>query len=462
MGLLRAGGGPRRLFVQLLEWLLAPMVVLWPAAVAATYFAASAIADTTFDAELRQMARGLAEEVLHADPAGDWERSLPVLGAVRNDSIGHFVAQVATPAGRVVAGDPELPAPAESQSLERFQFRDAYIAGQRMRVVQSEVVSRGGERLVVQLAEPYERRRALVGDVTWIVIATIFALVPLMVLLVWRGLERGLRPLVRLRTRIEARAVGDLAPLPTDELPLEIAPLVNTLNQQLERVRHNLEGQRRFVADAAHQMRTPLAGLKTQAESALRGGSAEETRERLRRIEEGADRMSRVVAQLLTLARADDAMAGAPKLEPADLNAVVHEVCEAAADDALARQVSLGFEPAERSTVVDASPVLLRELFANLVDNAIRYTPEGGDVMVRVAGGERARVSVEDTGLGIPEAERGRVFDRFYRVLGTGRSGSGLGLAIVKEIASFHRADVLVHAGHEGQGTRFEVVFPRQ
>ena len=96
------------------------------------------------------------------------------------------------------------------------------------------------------------------------------------------------------------------------------------------------------------------------------------------------------------------------------------------------------------------------------MDNAIRYTPEGGDVMVRVAGGERARVSVEDTGLGIPEAERGRVFDRFYRVLGTGRSGSGLGLAIVKEIAGFHRADVLVHAGHKGQGTRFEVVFPRQ
>lgn len=462
MGLLR-GGGPRRLFVQLLEWLLAPMVVVWPAAVAATYFAATAIANTTFDAELRQMARGLAEEVLHADPAGDWEQSLPVLGAVRNDSIGRFVAQVATLEGRVVAGDLELPPPADdSQSFERFRFRDIVIDGKRMRSVQSEVVSRGGERLVVQLAEPYERRGALVGDVTWIVIATIFALVPLMVLLVWRGLERGLRPLERLRTRIEARAVDDLAPLPTDELPLEIAPLVNTLNRQLERVRHNLEGQRRFVADAAHQMRTPLAGLKTQAESALRGGSAEETRERLRRIEEGADRMSRVVAQLLTLARADDVMAGAPQLEPVDLNTVVHDVCEAAADDALARQVALGFEPAGRPAVVDASPVLLRELFANLVDNAIRYTPEGGDVTVRVAHGARALVSVEDTGPGIPEAERGRVFDRFYRVLGTGRSGSGLGLAIVKEIAKFHRADVLVHAGHEGPGTCFEVVFPRQ
>ena len=446
---------PGALFIQVLDWMLAPLVVVWPAAVLGTYFAAAAIAAAPFDRELRDRLDWLTWSLAVPDATSS-ER----LKALRLDAFERFTFQVARPDGSVVAGDASLPRarPGEMGIAPAAVFREAFIDGERMRVV-SRLVQRGPDGLVVQVAEPMQRRHELAGGMSIVVMWVIALLVPATVGLVWYGLRRGLAPLQRLRQRVEARAPDDLSPIAPEAVPYEIAPLVNSLNRQLERVRASLEAQRRFVADAAHQMRTPLAGLKTQAEAAQRAATLAEARERLAQIEEGADRMSRLVAQLLALARADDARAGEAPRERVSLNTLLQELGAEWAPRALARDVGFSFEPATDAVDIHGSALLLRELFSNLIDNAVRYTPAGGEISVRVAKQGRTAI-VEDTGIGIPPAERPRVFDRFHRVLGSGVAGSGLGLSIVREIAELHGAGVSVDAGHGGRGTRFEVRFP--
>lgn len=454
-----APGRPAALFRQILDWMLAPLVVLWPVTVVATYLAASAIADATFDRELRDMTRAVAEEARNASRTSLGERQLAVLSALRNDPVERMFVQVVANDGAVIAGDGGMPRPADDGAeAGAVAIRDGTLDGQPARIGHAWVVAEGGARWLVQVGDPIERRRGLVGNVTALVMGMVTLLVPIMVALVWFGLWRGLRPVRQLRAQIESRAAEDLSPIPPEYAPAELAPLLASLNAQLDRVRHQLEAQRRFVADAAHQLRTPLAGLKAQADAALREATVEAAQARLARIEESADRLSRLVTQLLSLARADDALVRTPPRETVELNALLREVCAAAAEQAMPRQVALGFDPAAAAASVPGSPLLLRELFANLVDNAIRYTPPGGEVSVRVQ--SPGRVVIEDTGIGIPEAERGRIFERFHRVLGTGASGSGLGLAIVRTIADLHRATVRAEAPETGPGTRFVVEFP--
>jgi two-component system sensor histidine kinase TctE len=258
--------------------------------------------------------------------------------------------------------------------------------------------------------------------------------------------------------RIRAREATDMSPIPPEDAPEELAPLLESLNEQLGRVRANLEAQRRFVGDAAHQLRTPLAGLKTQAQIAVREWPAPSVRDRLERIEQSATRMGHLVTQLLALARADDLRTRDTDFEPVDLDDLVRDVCTQLADEAIAARMSIAFERSEAAARVNGSPMLLRELFGNLVDNAIHYGPAGGEITVRVRSGAACEVAVEDNGPGIPPAEREFIFARFYRVLGTGEAGSGLGLAIVKEIAGLHHATIRIETPPAG-GTRFVVAF---
>jgi len=450
----------RGLFFRILDRMLVPLVLVWPATVAVTYFAASAIADGTFDTELRDITRAVGVE---ASNDARSSRPLSVLSALRNDPVERMYAQIATFEGGVLAGDVAMPRPpaAEAPELGAIRTRDATVDKHRVRMGYTWVEDpAGGKPLLVQVGDPLERRHLLVGKVTALVIAIVTFIVPVMVALVWYGVWRGLQPVRELRGHIEARSADDVSALPSEDAPAEVATLVVSLNEQLDRVRRQLDAQRRFIADAAHQLRTPLAGLKAQADAALRGGTLEEARARLERIEESADRLSRLVTQLLSLARADDALARTPPRETVELNALLREVCGAAAEQAMARQISLGYDAAKRPVEVQGSPLLLRELFANLVDNAIRYSPEGGDVAVRVVPSLEPQVTVEDTGEGVPAEERERIFERFHRVLGTAATGSGLGLAIVRTIAGLHRATVRVETRAGEAGSRFVVTFP--
>jgi two-component system sensor histidine kinase TctE len=285
---------------------------------------------------------------------------------------------------------------------------------------------------------------------------------------VWLALSRGLSPLAELQQRIRARKPDDLSPIEAGQVPEEISPLVGSLNDLLERLSHSIEAQKRFIADAAHQMKTPLAGLRTQSELALRQTDREEIHRSLLQLAKSSESATRLVNQLLALAHAEHQGPAAKPMVPVSLNDLARDVVHDWVQTSFARKIDLGFEEPEREVAVLGNPVTLRELLSNLIDNALRYTPSKGTVTVRVksdAERKQAILEVEDNGPGIPPAERGRIFERFYRVLGSGTEGSGLGLAIVREVAQQHDAEVDVFSNPhcpdpKWPGSLFRVTFP--
>jgi two-component system sensor histidine kinase TctE len=298
----------------------------------------------------------------------------------------------------------------------------------------------------VQVAETLEKRSQLANEIIRGVIVPQFIVLPIAVVLVWFGLSRGLAPLAALQARIRARAPDDMSPIDPRAAPEEISPVVVSFNELLERLSRNMQMQQRFLADAAHQMKTPLAGLRTQAELALRETDPQQLRRSLRQIATSTERATHLINQLLALARAEHQSTDPARFEVVELNALARSVVRERVPDAIPCRLDLGFEPADKPVRIVAVPLLVRELMLNLVDNGLRYTPEGGSVTLRIRrDGASAFIDVEDTGPGIPETERQRVFDRFYRILGTNVDGSGLGLAIVREIVERH--DGLIRIG---------------
>jgi two-component system sensor histidine kinase TctE len=311
---------------------------------------------------------------------------------------------------------------------------------------------------IVQVAETLIKRDKLVlellvaSTVPQVLIA--FAAVALL----WLGIGLGLRPLDRLRGEIAARSPRDLRPFSERDKPQEVRSLIAALNQLLSRLNAAIASQQRFIANAAHQLRTPLAGLKTHAELARREPSTSELRSLLDMIAGETQRTSHLVNQLLTLARAEPGET--PSGQPVNLHEIVGRDVRDWVQRAVGKNIDLGFE-LEDAWIL-GEPLLLRELAANLLDNALAYTQEGGSVTVRtgVRNGESV-LEVEDNGPGIPEAEREKVFERFYRIAATGGEGCGLGLSIVAEIAGRHNAKVDLALPAGGRGTLIRAVFPK-
>jgi len=281
--------------------------------------------------------------------------------------------------------------------------------------------------------------------------------------MLWYAVGRGLAPLEALRREVESRSHRDLSALPVEQTPQEVRPLISAMNELLDRLSLALASQQRFIAHAAHQLRTPIAGLKTQTELAMRqtppGGDAQVTLKQLRSATEQA---TRLVNQLLSLARAEPPTGGVQITEDIDLVSLARSATTDWVPRALEGKVDLGFDATSEHLRVEGDAFLLREMLNNLLDNAIRYTQPGGQVTVRVSrtASSRPVLTVEDNGPGIPEAERVRVFERFYRVLGTGTEGCGLGLAIVREIAQSHGAEVKLTPAAAGTGTVARIIFP--
>jgi two-component system sensor histidine kinase TctE len=271
-----------------------------------------------------------------------------------------------------------------------------------------------------------------------------------------------LRPLASLRAEIESRSHRDLSAVSEAQAPRELQPLIRAMNDLLARLSAVLGAQQRFIADAAHQLRTPLAGIKTQTELALRNSPSHEVEATLRQLHTATEQTTRLVNQLLSLARAEPGAKHQHAIEPLDLAALARECTMEWVPRALERDIDLGFDGSEAAVTIDGNAFLLKEMLNNVLDNALRYTQRGGQVTVRVVPENGlARLSVEDTGPGIPERERERVFERFYRVLGTGSDGCGLGLAIVREIAHGHGAGITLGSGPHGVGTSVQIAFPR-
>jgi two-component system sensor histidine kinase TctE len=330
----------------------------------------------------------------------------------------------------------------------------------------------GAKPVLVQVGETLEKRSVLATEIIKGVMLPQFVILPLAVLLVWLALARGIRPLNKLEERIRLRKPDDLSPLDESAVPQEVAPLVASINDLLTRLKESIATQKRFLADAAHQLKTPLAGLRMQADLAQRAdSSADELKQSLKLIGRASIRATHTVNQLLSLARAESGTTHIAR-SPCDLVSLVSDVIQDSLPRAMDKYIDLGYEGATSGSTgvrVIGNPTLLKEMVRNLVDNAINYTPSTeehpGVITVRLLADKFGKVvvlQVEDSGPGIPEAERDLVFQPFYRALGTEADGSGLGLPIVMEIADQHAAVVTLEDAAPGKampGARFSVRF---
>ena len=454
----------RSLFGEILDWMLAPLLLLWPMSLGLTWLVAQAIANKPYDRDLADVVVALARQTTAQTAAGarpalerrqELERTASALLRSDDDEGDNAYFQVLGARGELVAGDPRLVVPADDFAPSAaVRFRDELLVDEPVRVAYLRLPGAAGDGdALVQVAETLGKRSRLATEIIKGVLLPQFVILPLAVLLVWFALARGIRPLAELQQRIRKRTSSDLSAIPTAGVPDEVAPLVHAINDLLQRLDQSIAAQRHFLADAAHQLKTPLAGLRMQAELATRDidsgrGDAASLKHSLQQIALSSQRAAHVVNQLLAMARAED-VGQALRRVPIDLVALTRNVVQDFVANAIERRIDLGYEgpePGDPSRLL-GEPVLLGELVRNLVDNALHYTPGGGTVTVRVVTdpfGQVLVLQVEDTGPGIAPAERAAVFRPFYRSPDTVVDGSGLGLAIVQEIAQRHDAQVTV------------------
>jgi len=341
-----------------------------------------------------------------------------------------------------------------SNQLEGYS--DATVAGERWRVFSAWDAE---HRFLVQVGERREVRDQLAREIAENLMRPLLLSLPVLGLIIWLGVSRGLRPLNALRQQVEARDPNNLAPLDSANAPTEVAPLLGALDNLFARVRNLLDQERRFTADAAHELRTPLAAIKTQAQVARAAVADEERKRALDNVLIGCDRAAHLVAQLLTLARLEPGQLS--RRESCDLRKLAAEAIAEMAPGAVEKGVEVQLNAAAESKV-NGDPDLLRILMRNLIDNAIRYSPSGSSVQVSVREHEgRAEFAVSDQGPGIPAEAKELVWERFHRVLGTGEEGSGLGLSIVKRIAELHGAEAALMEGEAGKGLCVVLKFPK-
>jgi len=439
--------------LRLLKWLVGPILVFNLLAASLTYLLAWTPAQLAFDQGLLDAATGLATRLRPGNASIGIELSdgaARVLGAGAPDA-SWFVVRDA--GGRVLAGDPAFPRRVGSEPV-----RDDRLHGQPVRVASLLVASNGGPVEVAvarTLIGRQQVRSAIVRALVLLEVLFSLALVGL----VWFSVGNGLAPLARLRARLDARGSHDLAPLPDAGMPRELAPVVSAFNALLGRIAAGARAQDDFRANVAHQLRTPLAGLRLQLEwLRTRHPGDPDTVRTVELLLRANERMIRQANQLLSLERAAPDRFERAQLAPLDLADIVAEAVQPFVEQALRKDIDLGFELAPAPVAGDRH--MLRDLVDNLVDNALRYTPEHGTVTVHcraTPGG--ALFAVEDSGPGIAPEKRTRVFQRFVR-LDEHSSGSGLGLAIVRDIADAHGAEVALDDGPGGVGATFSVRFP--
>jgi two-component system sensor histidine kinase TctE len=466
----------RSLFGEILDWMLTPLLLLWPVSLVLTWLVAQGIAGKPFDRALEYNVGALAQLITVHKNLAQFALPLPARELLRAADVDTVFYQVLGAQGEYLSGERDLPAPPteEPPNPGQVRFRDVEFRGTDLKVAYMWVqLDLPQARLaLVQVAETMDRRSVLATEIVKGVMLPQFVMLPLAVLLVWLALVQAIKPLNTLEERIRARRPDDLSPLDATAVPLEVAPLVSSVNDLLMRLKDSIATQKRFLADAAHQLKTPLAGLRMQADLAQReGANAEDLKQSLRQIGRSSIRATHTVNQLLALARAESS--GAVMVhQPCDLARLTMEVTRDCVPHAMEKYIDVGYEgaqPGAQGSTVSGNLTLLQEMVRNLVDNAINYTASSaaqpGVITTRVlvdTFGKLVVLQVEDSGMGIPASERDLVFQPFYRVLGTEADGSGLGLPIVLEIARQHGATVTIEDCKPGQlppGTRFTVRF---
>lgn len=445
---------------QLLAWLLLPLCALSIITTTVAYFLSVNFVNEWCDRELLNSADSVAARLRSDGKKILVDLPPAALAILRHTGRDKLYYQVIRTDGSRISGDAMFPGPYRQLDRRDPVFRYLKLHSRDVRVVRIPVeVANYPEKIVlVQVAETLENRQMITGQILLSVVVPQVMLILLGIIAVSTGVSRGLSPLMTLADALAQRTQYDLTHVSEKNAPKEVRPLVNAINHLLTRVRMDIEFQQRFVANAAHQLRTPLAGLKTYIYAAKRLPSDRRMNAVLDKIESGTDRMSRLVNQLLSLAKAEPANQTG-RQDKIDLNLVVSEVTATLIGEAQAKGQDLTFEGTPAPALISGNPGNISELATNLVENAIIYSPEGGNISVRIERNGNVMLSVHDDGPGIPPEEQDRVFERFYRVLGTETQGSGLGLAIVKEIAVAHDAKLHLDSSTE-KGTTIVVEFP--
>ena len=454
----------RTLRSRLLFWISGPLIALWMISSLIDHDVATGFVNLNFDRALLDTALDLGRNVRESGNQLYLDLPQPVIEMLISGEQGRFYYRANGPDGEYITGDPDLPdSPPEAQE-DRVTYYDALFRNEPIRAVALRVPVRPGSgkgAILIQVAERSSLRADFARQIMLRMMLPQAVLVLLAALAVWFGVGIGLRALTSMRREIENRSHVDLSPINETGAPAEVQPLLRAMNDLLSRLSAALAAQQRFIADAAHQLRTPVAALKMQAELAVRQVRDGEAAATLQHLHTAADHAARLVGQLLTLARAEPGSHRSVMREPVALMSLARDVTREWVPRALTRSIDLGFDDASAAATISADPFLIHEMLNNLIDNAIQYTPAGGRVTVRIRLQEdRATLEVEDDGPGIPLDEREKVFERFYRMPGGAPEGCGLGLAIVREIAQGHQATVAIQAGADGRGARMTVTFP--
>jgi two-component system, OmpR family, sensor histidine kinase TctE len=455
--------GARTLRRRLLLWVSGPLVALWIISTLVDHGVAKGFVNLNYDRALLDTALDLGRNVRESGNRLYLDLPQPVIEMLISGEQGRFYYRANGPGGEYITGDPDLPDPPADTLEDRVTYYDAFYRNEPVRAVSLRVPVRPGSgrgAILIQVAERATLRDDFARQIMLRMMIPQGILVLLSTLTIWFGIGLGLRALTAVRREIENRSHVDLSPLDESAAPAEVQPLVRAMNGLLERLSAALAAQQRFIADAAHQLRTPVAALKTQAEVAMRQVRDGELSATLQQLHTAADHAARLVQQLLTLARAEPGSHRSVMRQPVEISVLARETTEEWVPRALARKIDLGFDDRSAVSTVSADPFLIREMLGNLIDNAIQYTPAGGRVTVRVRTEHgRTVLEVEDDGPGIPPEEREKVFERFYRMPGGSPEGCGLGLAIVREIAQGHGATVVARAGSGDRGTCMTVSF---
>ncbi|MEY4765710.1 MAG: hypothetical protein RI907_2383 [Pseudomonadota bacterium] len=470
------GTTPLRRYLMI--WLLVPQLVLWVGAAAMSYQVAARYANLAVDRTLYQASRALARQVKPTGSGLMIDLPKAARDIIESDPDEQVYYMVSSPPGQFILGNKALSKPPERLLLPdgrpplddpRFYDDRINVSGVKVNVRVGALYVGWGEPgderiLLVQIAKSRVSRDALAGRILGDIALPLVALVLAMSLVVWASLRAGLAPLARLQQAVRDRPADDLAPIHLGQAPEEIDVLTSALNGLLTRVQLSVASQRRFISDAAHQLRTPLAGLKSQTELALKATADPELKARLQRVHESATRSAHLVNQLLTLARAEPESANAIGRSRFDLRRLISELTAEMVPRALQSGVDLGLAEDGESEALGplnllGNALLMREAVFNVIDNAIRYGGHGSEVTVGAGrDGQSMWVQVDDTGPGVDPTHIDALFQRFFRATHEG-TGCGLGLAIVKEIVERHGGEVHV-ANRVPHGLSVTLVFP--
>lgn len=460
---------PRSLKNQLRLWLLLTMLAVLGFSAAISYSRALHYATQAYDQALLRTVLALSDEVV-IDTDNRVKIELPEVAShllSYNDGDTIYL-RITAPDGSLVSGNPALPLPTMLPASNQHVYFNSTIQGKAIRAVAFALpvsTATNAEHIMIEMAETTGTRDAMVAEMVEEMLLPQVLMMLLAAIVIEIGIYFALKPMHDLKEALHQRSHRDLSPLETHTTLLEMQPLIHAMNGLLKRVKSGMQQQQQFIADASHQLRTPIAGLQTQAELALRNVEHPAQRETLSFMLRSATRLSHLIQRLLSMARTD-AASTQRKRDPVSLTSIIHEECARWIGAATDKQLELEVQMETSHDQILGDALMLSEMLNNLLENAIQYTPEQGVINIRLwQDGKQLLLQVTDSGIGIPEDQTERVFERFHRLDPNQGNGCGLGLAIVAEIAEHHDAEVSVSAGlrhprTHTTGSQFTVKFP--